>query len=653
MPIPVRIPAPRLPAEAVPELPAAAGRDPYAVLDPQTARNALAAEGARLIPEHAHSFLAHAAIPGSALGDSHLALPGFREASPLVPGLNQPRFAQPGQVLAQPGQALAEPGPGRRGFLLGSGAIGAALLAGGFLGPAASARSTWLAGTSTTPSKADWDALRRKLSTGKLYLPGQAGYNFAKELFSPQWDSLKPSGVAYCKRNADVAACIAFVVRFKLPVRVRSGGHSYGGWSSVNNGLILDISEMNSMRFGTSTVTVGTGIDLIDFYGGLATRGRAVPGGTCPTVGIAGLTLGGGVGALGRLYGLTCDNLRSLDVVTADGVTRTCDSKSNPNLYWASRGGGGGNFGVATSFTFTTHNLRSLVLFYAPWPWAQAARVIKGWQAWAPHGPDNLWSELFLGGSFGHAPIVFVAGSFVGSVAGARAQLDKLYHLVGTSSAATVTPYSYLGAMLHYAGCSAVRGCDTPPGGSLPRVPFLAKSDIFTKPLGNAAISALLTGAERLRGIRGAAGGAGSIAFDALGGAINRPKPDATAFVHRTALFQAQYYTSWTWPGSSGGVANQHNWINSYYKSVHPFASGQAYQNYADPSLANWQQAYYGGNYPRLSQTKAQYDPHAGLHVPAGDQAARESGLLRRARLLARCPGPGVTAGLTASAASF
>ncbi len=111
MPIPARIPAPRLPAEAVPELPAAAGRDPYAVLDPQTARNALAAEGARLIPQHAHSFLAHAAIPGSALGDSHLALPGFREASPLVPGLNQPRFAQPGRYSLSRARPWRSRGP--------------------------------------------------------------------------------------------------------------------------------------------------------------------------------------------------------------------------------------------------------------------------------------------------------------------------------------------------------------------------------------------------------------------------------------------------------------------------------------------------------------------------------------------------------------
>ncbi len=328
-------------------------------------------------------------------------------------------------------------------------------------------------------------------------------------MFTPQFDYLKPAGVAYCKRNSDVAACLSFVTKFKLPVRVRSGGHSYGGWSSVNNGLIVDISEMNSMSFGSNTVTVGTGIDLINFYAGLAAHGKAVPGGSCPTVGIAGLTLGGGIGVLGRIYGLTSDNLRSLDIVTADGSTLTCNSRSHSDLYWASRGGGGGNFGVATSFTFGTHNLRTLVLFFVTWPWSQAGRVVNAWQSWAPHAPDNLWSNMFLSANFGGVPSVGVGGSYVGSLGAARAQLDKLYHLVGTGpSFVSAANHSYLSAMLQEAGCSSVpvHACDTPPGGNLPRVPFYAKSDFFTRPLDRAGINALLAGIERLRGIKGAPG---------------------------------------------------------------------------------------------------------------------------------------------------
>jgi FAD/FMN-containing dehydrogenase len=524
--------------------------------------------------------------------------------------------------------------PARRTFLFSSAAVGAALVVGRVMPAglatmptaearrqraAASARSAWLFSSGTTPSAADWTALQRALSTHKLYRPGQSGYSFARQLFSPQWDSRTPAGVAYCKTDADAAACISFATKFSLPIRARSGGHSYGGWSSVTGGLIADISAMNTLSYTPSTVTAGAGLSLIDFYGGLAAHGRAVPGGSCPTVGLAGLTLGGGVGVMSRAYGLTCDNLTSLDVVTANGATLTCTPAKNEPLYWASRGGGGGNFGVATSFTFTTRNLSNIVLFFLSWPWSDAARVISAWQSWVPHAPDALWSNLHLSAATGGAPSIGVGGSYIGSVSAAQAQLDKLYSLVGTGPRShSVVEHTFLSAMLLEAGCAnlPVHACDTPPGGHLPRVPFFAKSDIFTKPISSAGITALTKGIENLRGVRGAAGGAGSIAFDALGGAVNRIAPDATAFVHRTALFLAQYYTSWTSPGSSSGVANQRNWIDSYYRSVHPFASGQAYQNYPDPTLANWQQAYYGSNYGMLQSVKATYDPHQVFTFP-------------------------------------
>jgi FAD/FMN-containing dehydrogenase len=514
----------------------------------------------------------------------------------------------------------------RRDFLYASSAVGAALVTSRLAGTdshraamASQARPAWLLRTLAAARQADWNALRTHLSTRRLYQPGQAGYGRAHELFSPQYDALQPSGVAYCKTAADVALCLSFVTKFGLAVRMRSGGHSYGGWSSVTGGLVLDVSEMNSMRFGSGTVTVGAGIDLINFYGGLAARGKAVPGGSCPTVGIAGLTLGGGIGVLARTYGLTCDNLRSLDVVTAAGNTLRCSPTSHEPLYWASRGGGGGNFGVATSLTFGTHNLTGLVLFFLSWPWSQAGRVVSAWQSWAPHEPDALWSNLHLSANFGGLPSVRVGGTFIGSVAGARAELDKLYHLVGSGPAtASVVEHTFLSAMLLEAGCAnlPVSNCNTPPSGHLPRVPFYAKSDFFSKPLSKSGISALLGGIERLRTIRGATGGAGSIAFDALGGAVNRVAPGATAFVHRNALFGAQYYTSWTWPGTAAGRASQLAWIRSYHKAVHPNANGQAYQNYPDPDLVNWQQAYYGANYPKLQTIKRIYDPRGLFKFP-------------------------------------
>jgi FAD/FMN-containing dehydrogenase len=484
-------------------------------------------------------------------------------------------------------------------------------------------RPTWLRGQpGSGPTMADWEALRHQLSTRHLVRPGQHGYGQARELFDPRFDYRQPQGIAYCATPADVAACLSFVTAFKLPVRARSGGHSYAGWSTVTGGLVIDVSQLDSFTASGETVRVGSGLPLINFYENLADRGLAVPGGSCPTVGIAGLTLGGGVGVIGRLYGLTSDNLEAVQIVTANGDVLDCDSARDPGLLWACRGGGGGNFGVATSFTFQAHRLSNLVLFFLAWPWADAARVVDAWQNWAPHAPDALWANLHLSAApGGSVPVLGVGGTWAGTVAGAKAQLDKLYAKVGTGpSSVFLQEMSYLDAMLLEAGCSGltVPQCHTGPAGRLPRVPQFAKSDFFTRRLSPSGITTLLTGIERMQGVRGTAGGVGAIAFDAFGGAFNRVHPNATAFVHRNSLFLAQYTTSWNFPGTGTGVSNQHAWLRSYYAALHPHASGQAYQNYVDPDLTNWRQAYYGANYSRLASLKARYDPHQLFQFPQG-----------------------------------
>ncbi len=513
--------------------------------------------------------------------------------------------------------------PHRRRFLAMAGlAAGAVPLAGtlgaGLVAPAISRRYAGRAEPQAAPGVADWAALRRALSTHKLIRPGGKMYPAAKELFDPRFDAKRPAGIAYCATARDVSACVNFVRKFGLPVAARSGGHSYGGWSSVNGGLIVDVTAINYFNVGAGSVTVGTGIHLIDFYNRLAARGLAVPGGSCATVGIAGLTLGGGVGVLSRAFGLSSDNLESLRIVTADGVIRTASGASNPNLYWASRGGGGGNFGIAVSFTFRTRRLGSVVLFFLQWPWSAAARVMTGWQNWAPYQPDALWSNLHMSAAAGGGtPVVQVGGTYLGSVAGCKALLGKLYSRVGSAplNPGNVFLTSYLNAMMIEAGCGSFSfsQCHLPSqtkDGKLPRVPSYAKSDFFTKKIPPAGISKMVAGIERMRGVRGAAGGVGAIAFDAFGGALNRVPAAETAFVHRNSLFLAQYSTSWNEGAGGAGSGRQHDWLTSFYGSLHPYASGQAYVNYQDPDLANWQTAYYGANYTRLTTVKTAYDPH-------------------------------------------
>jgi FAD/FMN-containing dehydrogenase len=468
------------------------------------------------------------------------------------------------------------------------------------------------------PTPADWDALARSLD-GSLIRPGDPSYDTARELFNPRFDSLRPAGIVQCGSVADVRRSVAFVREHGLPIAARSGGHSYAGYSS-GAGLLCDVGALAGVTVdaGAGTAVVGAGARLIDVYAALAPHGLAVPGGSCPTVGIAGLTLGGGQGVVGRKLGLTCDNLTSLQIVTAAGEVLTCGPDQHADLFWACRGGGGGNFGIVTSFTFEARPLTSLTLFSLHWAWPDAHAVVAAWQGWAPTAPDELWSNCHLLSTAdrgpGITPIVSTGGVYVGSASALSPLLQDLIDAAGVQpTSSSVGTHSYLDAMLIEAGCSGktVPQCHLPtqdPQGTLAREASKAKSDFFSRPLPGAGIDAVLRAVEarqadpRMSTVAGAA-------FDAFGGAINRVPASATAFVHRDALFLAQYNATWPEDASAGVVRANVDWLNGMYADVHGFADGFAYQNYIDPDLAGWERAYYGSNLPRLSRVKAAYDP--------------------------------------------
>ena len=488
--------------------------------------------------------------------------------------------------------------------------------------PAHSARSIGIAARSSGPTPADWTALGHDLA-GPLIRPGDRSYTVDRYLFDPRFDGLRPAGIAYVKNAHDVGTCLAFVRKFGVKFAARSGGHSYAGWSSSNGGLIIDVENLKGVQVSGTTANVGAGTRLIDFYSGLAAKGRAIPGGSCPTVGIAGLTLGGGIGVTARAYGLTCDKLASLNIITADGKALTASPSEHSDLYWACRGGGGGNFGIVTWLQYHTVPAPTPVIFFLSWPWSKAAKVIAAWQSWAPNAPDALWSNMHLAAApGGKTPTLQVGGCYLGSITGAHNLIEQLYGKVGSpASGYSLNQHSYLSAMLLEAGCSTVglQACHLPwyaSGGKLSREPELAKSAYFSKPLSSAGISTLLRGVQSLQSVRGAAGGVGGVAFDALGGAVNRVAPTATAFVHRNALFGAQYTTDWTNGAAAAGINNQHAWLRSYWASMQKYANGQAYQNYIDPDLTNWPQAYYAQNYARLQQVKRTYDPTRLFNFP-------------------------------------
>ena len=242
-----------------------------------------------------------------------------------------------------------------------------------------------------------------------------AAYATARRLYNTRYDTLKPSAIAYVKHPADIAECLAFARRYDTPVAIRSGGHSYAGWSSGNGKLIVDVSALSKVGAPSGGITrIGAGAKLIDVYEGLGAHGVTIPGGSCPTVGISGLTLGGGHGVVSRAYGLTCDSLVGATLVTADGKTVDCDKSRHPDLFWALRGAGNGNFGVVTELRFRTHPAPRAVMAYMTWPWAKAAKVVASWQKWGPVQADEIWSACHLDARPGNTPSVSIAAFSLG-----------------------------------------------------------------------------------------------------------------------------------------------------------------------------------------------------------------------------------------------
>ncbi|MFJ1679784.1 FAD-binding oxidoreductase [Streptomyces sp. NPDC088251] len=473
---------------------------------------------------------------------------------------------------------------------------------------------------SPAPSKpapsgpADWSALARSLD-GPLIRPQDAAYPTARQLYNTRFDGQKPAAVAYVSQEADIRECLAFARRTATPVSIRSGGHSYAGWSSGNGRLVLDVSSLSRVE---GNGTIGAGAKLIDVYQGLARNGLTIPGGSCPTVGISGLTLGGGHGVASRAYGLTCDSLTAATVVTADGKTLTVDAKHHPDLFWALRGAGNGNFGVVTALTFRTRPAPQTVTAYMSWPWWRARSVVTAWQEWGPSQPDEIWSSAHLdAGPGGRNPTVSVAAFSLGTYGDLQNAVDRLADRIGApASSVSLRRRSYQESMLVYAGCSGITDaqCHLPgttpgrtPQGALQRETYAAASDFYDRSLSPAGVQALLDRAEAFTRIPvSQGGGSGSIALTALGGAINRISPEATAFVHRRSRILAQYIGSWR-PGTAGSAPQ--DWLKNTHAVMRRYASGAAYQNYTDPTLADWRQAYYGSAADRLARLKTQYDP--------------------------------------------
>ena len=461
------------------------------------------------------------------------------------------------------------------------------------------------------PPGPHWNAQRAQLQ-GELLLPADADVARVRLVANARYDAVFPVAVARCASASDVAAALGFAQQQKLAFTARSGGHSYLG-ASGGPGLVIDVGSMDGVQLAGELATVGAGAQLTDVYDALITAGCCIPSGSCVSVGIAGITLGGGVGVVDRAHGLSCDALVSARVVTADGQQLDCSATENADLFWALRGGGGGQMGIVTSLTFQTHAVEGLTQFSASFPLVDLPAVLAAWQAWPTTLPDRIWSQLVLSGLG-----VYLWGIGIGDEAFVQPYWDDLLARIGrTPDATDLQARTYRDVMLGTCASLTVAQCHLPSQdgeGRLRRAAMAASSDFFDAPLDAAGIDALAQAVQQRRD----SGSSGAVLLNLMGGAAGRVARDATAFPHRAALFSAQYVAEYA-PGTDAAALDEAAaWAHGMRTTMQAWSTGLAYVNYLDGLLENPAQAYFGGNLAQLREIKQRYDPAGVFHaVPA------------------------------------
>jgi FAD/FMN-containing dehydrogenase len=458
----------------------------------------------------------------------------------------------------------------------------------------------------------EWQALEAA-TAGEVILPGAAEYASVCLLPVARFDddfltrarTARPAAVVLCKEPDDVSATIAFARRFGLEAVPRSGGHCFAG-HSWGSGIVIDVSPMSSVSVSDGRATIGSGARLGEVYEALEVDELTIAAGCGATVGIAGLALGGGVGILGRLYGLTCDQLLGAELVLADGRVVDSDGDRDAELFWALRGGGGGNFGVVTSFVFRTVPAPVATAFHLVWPFPDAAAVIDAWQRWAPDAPDELAASVLVTvpDELDRVPLVNAFGAMVGTESDASELLDELVGRIGAEPATVDFEHgSYVQTKRYLGGLGdqfeEIEHDQTQP------VSSFSKSEFFAHALPTEAVAALVAQLGEAR----VTGESRELDCMPFGGAYNRVPVDATAFPHRGARFLLKHTVVVEPDASMREKDAARRWLARSWESVHPWGTGGVYVNFPEPDLAGAEQAYHGTNYEHLLAVKQRYDP--------------------------------------------
>ena len=421
---------------------------------------------------------------------------------------------------------------------------------------------------------------------GEVLLAGSQGYDQARRVWNAVFDK-KPAIIARCTGAADVQKAVNFAREHQLLTAVRAGGHSYSGKSSCDGGLMIDLQPMQGVRIDPEIkrayLESGSLLGQLDHE--CAAFGLATTAGTVSHTGAAGLTLGGGLGRLGRRFGLACDNAVSFDIVTADGRFLRANDKENSDLYWGLRGGGG-NFGVVTSIEYRLHDMDPVVLGGTiVWPLAQARDVLRQYRDIAVDAPEvvNLDPALLSGPD---GPVVGIEVCWSGDRNQGEAWLKKL-RAFGKPLRDNIAPMPY--AALQASGDELLA-----PG----RYYYL-KSGMLTQ-LNDEGIDVIIDSFKRMPNWY-------ILFFDHCGGAYRRTAPAATAFPNRDMLFTLGAHS--IWPNKDGIEENTAK-MRANWRELAPLTKG-FYTNYMDPdvTLAGYRENY-GSNFERLVALKAKYDPN-------------------------------------------
>jgi FAD/FMN-containing dehydrogenase len=423
---------------------------------------------------------------------------------------------------------------------------------------------------------------------GDLLHPGAAGYDAARKLWNGMIDR-RPAAIARCTSAEDVRAAVLFGAETGIPLAIRSGGHSISGASSCDAGLVIDLSAMRRVAVDPEAriARADPGVLLGAFDLATQAHGLATTMGVNSDTGIAGLTLGGGLGRLGRSVGLTCDNLRAAEVVLADGRIVRASEEEHPDLFWALRGGGG-NFGVVTSFVYRLHPLGPTVLGgMLLWDFDRARDAMRKYAEFCEAAPDDVDAlGVLLTGPDGQK--LFAVSCFcAGTVPRGEVALRTLREDAVRPAQDLVAPVAY---------CALQGSAD----GLFPRTRRYYWKSHFLPGLAGGAIETLL---DRFAAVPSPMS---VIGLQLAGGAIARVSGGATAYANRDALFDCIPIS--IWEDVTQDAANV-AWSRSVWEAMRHFSTGGVYVNNLGDEGEERIRAAYGRNWERLAAVKATYDP--------------------------------------------